>query len=237
MTGKTHRLKALGLALTVALGLMAMSAVAAQASGEFLLKGSTFTSLGIASETVKGTGLEGELLVTGLKLEINCTSSDIKGTIFLGGTALAEVTFLGCTVLGNNFCKVYMSEADRNAKANVGQLLAIGKGLLELLGGNHYLLLEEDGTSFTTVWFSKSTEGCTLNSNEKVNGSTVFKIEDALTSQKTHSIVALLNSEISALGFKDVLTYGTGGQLAELHKGLATLELSGVHAGESWSAE
>lgn len=237
MTRKPHRFRVLGLALTLALALMAMSAAAAQASGEFLLNGSTFTSLGLASEEVTGTGSEGELLVTSLNLQLNCTSADVEeAKVFKGGTALAKVLFLGCTVLNNTFCKVYASEADRNAKTNVGRLKALGKGLLELVSGKHYLLLEEDGEPFTTVWFSKSTEGCNLASGEKVEGSTVFEIEEeALKSQSVHSIKALLNSEISALGFSDVLTYGH--QTAELHKGLAEVHLSGTHANEAWSVE
>jgi hypothetical protein len=242
MTGKRNGLKVLGLALSAAISMMAVTAAAAQA-GEFRLGAKTFAEEKIASESVTGTVGAGTLLVPGLKLNILCASGDIiSATIFAGGTSLASILLLGCKVEGNNFCKIYPTEADRNAKTNAGDLIALGKGSLVLMRlketdpFSHYLLIEEDARPFTGVWFSKAAEGCVLNSDESVLGFMVAKLPDALTSQKTHEVVPLTQFETEELFPTDVLSYG--GQRIWIDGAKTTMELSGAaHKGANWSAE
>jgi hypothetical protein len=234
MTRLIHGPKVFGMSLMVAIGLMMVMAAAAQA-GEFRLNGQTFANLGLAQETFSGESGAGKLLVPGLSLTIECTSGDVTGIAFRGGTVLANVLFLGCKVAGNLFCKVYPTEADRNAKIGAGDITAVGKGPLLLMGGKHYLLAEEDGQAFTLIWFSKASEGCTLNSGECVTGSTALEIEDALVNQQLHSARPLTQAEIEALYPADLLSYGN--QRAWLDGGLTTVHLSGANANANWSAE
>ena len=144
MTRRTHGLKILGLSLLAVLGLMAVSAAGAQAEGKFLIEGKDVSTLPLKTELVTGTAAAGKLLVPGLALTIECTLGDIDGTLEAEGMALVKVLFLGCKVEGNKFCKVYPTEADRNAKTNVEDLTATGLGLLKLMGGKHYLLVEQE---------------------------------------------------------------------------------------------
>jgi hypothetical protein len=235
MTRKRHGLKVLGLALIAAISMMAVTAAAAQA-GEFRLNGTEFKNVPLASESVTGTVGAGKLLVPGLPLTIECTSGDItSGSVIAGGTALASILLLGCKVSGNAFCKVYPTEADRNAKTNAGDFTFGYKGKLVLMEGSHYLLIEEDGKPFTTVWFSKAAEGCVLNSGDTITGSTVAKLPDALTSQKTHELVPLTQAETEGLFPTDVLSYGA--QRIWVDGAKTTVELSGAHKGANWSAE
>lgn len=91
-----HGIKVLGLSLLAALGLMAVSAAGAQASGEFTILGHSFTNHPLGSESVEGEFAQGELLVPGLNITFNCTGGLIFGTALLGGVAHVTVLYNGC---------------------------------------------------------------------------------------------------------------------------------------------
>jgi hypothetical protein len=225
----------LSLAMIVTISAAALSADPAQA-GEFMLNGTAFVSVPLTAELATGTVGSSKILVPSLGLTIECASGDVfNAAVIPGGTVTGSILLLGCKVAGNSFCKVYASEGQRNAKIDAGDLTAGGKGVLELMNGSHYALVRENGIAFTTAWFTKSTEGCTLNSNEKVTGGTVVKLPDALLNQKTHEVVPLTQAEIEALFSTSLLSYGN--QRMWIDGGKATAELSGAHSGGKWSAE
>ncbi len=227
-------IKVLGLMLIAALAVMAFTAAAAQA-GEYKINGSTLTTLGLASESVEGTVAEGELLVPGLSLNINCKKGTFTGTIKKGGGASAKILYSECEVLGNKFCKTYETKANMESEVNAGNLVAEGSGEIILMGEKHYLLVSSGATPFTTVYFTKSTKGCTLPLEETVSGSTVFLLPTALTSLVTQTVETIPQATLETLFATDILKYGN--QTAWLDGGKTSVVLSGANKGKPWSGE
>ena len=257
MSQRMNAINILGLSLLAVLGLMAVTAGAAQAvelelkKGEFTLEGSTFTAKSLGSEQVTGTGDEGTLLVAEVNLNLECGGADVvSGTVLLGGTAHASLLFLGCKVQGNSFCKVYPTKEamEKEAEAVQGDLTATGLGLLLLMkktdepseAYKHYLLLEPTpgSTTFTQVFLTSSKKGCTVELEPKVSGSTVVELPNALAAggQLTQQLVTLSATELKALFPEDKLTYG--GHPAFIDGGNVSAQLSGaLHKDAKWGAE
>jgi hypothetical protein len=97
MNRRTRGLKVLGLGMLTALGLMAFTAPAAQATGDFTIGGKTFTALGVKEETVTGKS-EGSpaFLVPSINLQLVCEGATISGTLKAGGHGEETMTFSGC---------------------------------------------------------------------------------------------------------------------------------------------
>jgi hypothetical protein len=202
-------------------------------------------------EAITGTGEEVEFLFGAFLGEINCTGSEIKnGKIFESDKLLAEILYNGCTVLGNKFCKVYETKMDMELATNPEHFILKLKALLLLHesisgGKKHYLLVEEDGGQYGTIFLSSSTKGCGLPLESTFSGSTIMELSDVLTSQLTHLIKPLLDMEIQLLFREELkatfgehgaeLPYGT--ERIELHKGLTTIKLIGANMGRNWSGE
>jgi len=227
-------IKILGLSLLAAVSVMAVTAAGSQAAN-FRINGAALT----ANETVAGTGAEGELLVPGLGLKINCTSSAIAGTLELAGMAKAVVTFSTCTVLENKFCTVYPTALDREKQTNKGKLVADGLGQLQLDEKVHYLKVEGLTVGgvlqpFTTVYFGGA--GCTLPQPNDIGGTTSFKLPTALTESVNQSL-SVVETEAEEKLFGAVgLTYGK--EPASIMGGAVTnLHLTGANVGKTFGAE
>ena len=225
--------KILGVTLLAALGLMAISVSAAQASGHFLVNGAKFDAL----ETVEGTGALGVLL-TESGLKIHCEKSDVTGEINHNGEAgkvSAAVLFLGCSVEGNKFCTVYGTEADLEEATNPKMVTATGLGELGLHEASHYVALHGLGKQqlFASLYFGGPL--CTLPEEVSVTGLTAFLLPTALKDQVNQSLTTVsLEEEKLLLGFNGLFY---GGEPAHLTGGAVTnLHLTGKEAGKTWGA-
>jgi hypothetical protein len=212
--------KLFALAMLAALSVMALAATGAQAEtlGEWRIDlGAglkTFKDDLVVSKNLTGTVSAGELLAEGLA--INCSlGGTVTGTVLAGGTALAEITFNGCSVLESKFCKVYEAlgtDKVTSTLTGIEKVKAKGKGKLLLHKGKHYLLIEEDGGPFAL--FDVYGELCPLipkaNTPLHVNvtGSTVVELLDALSDLKTHTFKTLTLAEQKTLFPGHVLKLG-----------------------------
>jgi hypothetical protein len=189
MRNSKFGLRAFGLALMAALGLMAFTAVAAQAEepvgtpGSFLVKGEkTLAKLGVTfSATQLGTGT---LLVPG-RVDILCTSGTATGEFHNESDVLVEATFSGCTpwqpvtVLG-------ASHVTKVACTVAQPIVAKALGKPRLHNGGKYVLLE--GTAGANQLFaSVLLEGpeCPLTKHNEVKGSVVAQIDNSDTTEPT----------------------------------------------------
>ncbi len=211
MTRARRGAKILGLALLAALCAMALTAVAAQAAGELKVEGKTLAESEEA--TLEGTGGKGKLLEPSLGVEIECTSAaakvkgkNVKSMGHFHGTV--HVLFAGCKVVGNSFCKIYPTEADRTAKTNVELILASALVLVKTValegGVSDYLVLAEQllGTPrppLTTLYLTKA-GGCTLGANKTLTGTAAFKVLSANTEAKEHTLGDITEKEEKELG-------------------------------------
>jgi hypothetical protein len=232
MRNSKHGLKALVLTMMAALGVMAFSAVGAQAAlpgdssvGEFLIN---LAAVGALKASVTGSQLgNGYLLVATRDLKIECTGLDVVGGVINSSTdAFVEVLFLGC--LANNH-KGEMLEGcefkvlkDITADALVLPILHNGENFLLFEPLDNKVFPEPD--VFTVVSF-KPGIGCVLPLNNPVTGSVVAKV-DQLEAEKPE----ILFSEAIQLLSGDVLQYGTAAQTSYVN-GTADLELTGTHKG------
>lgn len=231
-----RRIRKFGLVLLAAASLAAVGTATAQA-GEFTLNGGSFTSKGLASESIAGTLGEGKLLVPEIGITFKCTGATFNGTVLLGGTAHVGVLFSGCEVEGNKFCKTFETKANMESETQSGFLSASGLGELVLMGGNHYLLASSGASPFSTIYLTKSAKGCTLPLEEVVVGSTVFALPNALTPSVVQTAATIPQTELESLFPNDKLKYGLlkawldGG-------GSITAQLTGaLNKGKPWGGE
>jgi hypothetical protein len=244
MSQARRSIRILGLSLLTALGLVAVTAGAAQAAnGHFTLESpaKTFTELEIAEKNVLGTNGEGKLLVPGLGLTFKCTGGSFSGTALQSGIAHGTVLFSGCTVEGSPNCKLYPTALDHEMLTNEKHLAAAALGLVLLHGGEHFIVFQSGATPFSTIYTHGAT--CLLPLEDTVSGSVAFRIPNALTpsvsqslqntgvSGSLHAIQLLLNSTLLGLGYSHLgLNYGSepahiDGGAVSAH--LSTLELWG----------
>ena len=207
MRNSKFGLRAFGLALMAALGLMAFSAVAAQAenlsdggkAAKFLVGGSAALSVGatFSAEQV-GTGT---LLVPG-RVDILCTKGTTSGEVKNETDASGNAEFTGCTawqpvtVLGAS----HVTKAACTVKEPIK---AEGLALPKKHEGNSYILLEQkEGSALFTTIFLEGAE-CPLTKENKVTGSVVGLIDKNGTTEPT----LLFSHEIQKL-FQTSATLG-----------------------------
>ncbi len=191
-----HQLRAFGLAFVVALGLMAFMAVAAQAeetledggkAANFLIQ--KLTSLakpGVTFEVNQaGTGT---LLVPG-RYDILCTSGTVAGEFKSSTEALFGAVFTGCTIWSPvttfpHVTKLACTVATtKEGKEKEKVIIVAGIALPKKHGGAPYVLVEEDGGPFTTI-FLVGPE-CPLTLENKVTASVVGKVINSDTAAPT----------------------------------------------------
>jgi hypothetical protein len=225
-------LRAFGLALVAALGLMAFMAVAAQAEnltdggkpGLFLVNGAA-AAAGVAFEVnQEGTGA---LSVPGRNLGILCTSGVIKGEFKSDTEALGNAKFTGCTAW--EFADLEKGETHKNKLAcvvhepiEVTKAKALPKLHKNASGETEkFVLLEEDGEAFTTVVLLS----CALPEKNVIKGSLAVKVDKSDT---VEPLVLALEEFQTLLG--DKLTFG--GFAAQL-KATGHAKLTGADAGKT----
>jgi hypothetical protein len=244
-----HMLRALGLSLIAALGLMAFSAANALAAGEILVEGSAALATG-RTATGKQEG-EGTLKVPALNIEIVCKKLTAgAGTKIISGplgTLLAEVLYEECVVWSIKkeslelievltTCQILASGATKTK----GDITAVGTGSVVLHNINEVYLLAEGETvggvkqPFATVEFTKGI-GCPLATPVKIIGSAVFKhITGNLNTGAAVVEPLIESSEAIQKLLGDKLLYGVNEAFI---KGSALLALTGTHAGLKWGAK
>jgi hypothetical protein len=216
--------KILGLSLLVAVGVMAVSASAAQAKWLLLKNGASTNTLDLVIQ-----GLLGELLVPNLGLAIHCTGASGTASITSSGataTGSATVVFEGCTVLNNPKCTILGEEG---VPATEGKIIAGGKGELGMNGAEE-VLVKAKGEPFTTFYFMGAF--CTLPEETEVKGLALLTLLEALKDLKTH-LVHVDEGHAPGTGATE-LFYGN--EPAEIHGALLA---GGVHepAGEAHVTE
>ena len=199
-------LRAFGLAIMAALGLMAFMAVAAQAenlsdggkAAKFLVGKSAALAIGKSFEANQvGTGT---LLVPG-RVDILCTSGKTTGTVNSETDASGVATFTGCTtwqpvtVLGAS----HVTKVPCTVKEPI---VAEGLALPKKHEGASYVLLEpkEGSVLFTTIFLSGAE--CPLTPENKVTGSIVGQVDNNDTTTPTllfkHEIQKLFQTSTTA---------------------------------------
>ncbi len=173
--------KILGLALLAAVGVMAVSASAAQAEWEFLREGAGSPSL----LQFKVTGLLGEFLVPESNLAIHCTGATGTATLHDDGTGEASGTFHGCTVLGDEQCTIYPEEEEEGTP---GDIPASGTGKLEMSGEGEEeeVYITAEGKPFAVWYFSGIF--CPLPEETELGGLFLITILDASTLAQVHLV-------------------------------------------------
>jgi hypothetical protein len=188
MRNSKFGLRAFGLALVAALGLMAFMAVAAQAenledggkAGKFLVNKAAPTVGTTFQVSQIGTGT----LLVPTRVDILCTGGTVTGEFKSSTEALGSAEFTGCTAWSpvSTFphvtklpCTVSTKKEGAGGKAEtviVEKAIALSK----LHNSEPYVLLEEDGAAFTTIFFEG--KECGLPKENIVTGSVVGKVDN-----------------------------------------------------------
>jgi hypothetical protein len=136
-------------------------------------------------------------------------------------------------VLGNKFCKLFETKAKMESETEPGSVVASGLVELVLMGGQHYLLVSS--TSFTTLYMTRSTKGCTTSLEETVGGSFVLAFPKALTPSASQTLNTIPQAELESFWPLDRIICAGGG--AWFDGGSASVGLSGTNIGKKWGAE
>jgi hypothetical protein len=203
--------KILGLSLLALVGVMAVSATAAQAKWLLLKSGVSVKLL----EVTASAGL-GFLLVPKLGLQIHCTAG--SGTVHVESSeedkkllVKATPVFTGCTDKKfGGVCTV------RGASDTTGKITAKGKGEGSMSGEKVLITAASGaGEAFTDVKYEG--EECPLTEIDgKVTGSVTFEVGTPLTDSTSHGVTVTAQSLLF------------GGQTSELHKTKAGEALTGT---------
>ncbi len=217
---KRNGLRALGLSILAALGLMAFTASAAQAGGGVWLDLTGALPTPITGEQ---TGTENRLLILGLNILLKCEEVEVVGTteIEANGHGKGELSFAGC----------YFTDLslNKNTICNVEVLNAQVLALLVKHNSHGYVLFSPvaPATTFTQA-HATSTPGneCLLPKLPVVKGSVVAKIA---TNPGTHAASHSLTTVGTLTLFtSDKLFYGANEAHLEVN---AEVSLA---AGGSW---
>lgn len=240
MSHKKHGLRAFGLTLIAALGLMAFMAVSAQANWLVLLNGETL-ELAAKEEVKVETHQEGNLLYknsTGTGIEVRCGTVVGEDLLLAPGTK-EEATASGKVAFSK--CKTFTEGTPQEKCDPINQPIKAGgtaKIFLHEKTRNYVLFSPESGEVFTEIKFSLS---CALTETNKVKGFLVAECgllngEGKFVGNdcKEHMTSHLLKQAPAALFPNDKLKFGNAS--AELD-GIAKVELAGKDAGQSWSGE
>ena len=223
---KKHGLKALGICVVAALGVLAFSAAFAQAAPpNWMVNG------GEATGTLEVTGkaeTDFLLLVQASNVEILCETFEVDdGLLFVGGTSLAVLLFKkGCVARSISPLATLPCTVGEPIEAKV-------KDKLVLVGSpaKAYDLFEPDvsGAPFTTIHFGGAE--CPLPEEVPITGSAL--VEDCNNALETEAKTHLIQqAPESVSGTSDVLKFGKNPARLD---GSAILELLGAHAGQNWS--
>ena len=238
-----HRLRALGVSLMAALGLMALFAVAAQAeglsdggkAGKFLIEGSGTLVKG-ATFTGAQVGI-GKLIIPKKNAYVECKTGKVTtGTGISETEVLAVVRFEECKAFelstGNSlaFCPVLGEPSAETIDATAIALPKLHESKLFILFEN------EPGKVFAEIKFGPE---CGIGVKVKVSGSVVAEVDNGL-SQNIHTITfsegiqRLFQKRNAKDEFEagDRLLYGA---VEAFLIGSATVELAGTHINRPWS--
>lgn len=227
MMHRAPGLRMIGLSILAAFGLMAFTATAAQAEGEFKIGGKTFAELGIEEESFAGSlsGTYGLLTVPSLGYEINCGAMDVlEGKILLKGVADVTFKLLKCTAL------VAKTKEELSTCTVDSFTTTKLKGSVLLHEGKVFLLFEPVLENGALMLLKISGGECVLAKEIETKGSFVGEIgaegtvpklvlSDKATSATLgdHISLALIPTELFA-------------------DGTLQLELTGKFAGSKWGA-
>lgn len=162
MSFKKHGLKVLSLSIMAALGLVAFSVSAAQAAHLYRENGVTITGL----KNVTGiVDVLGKLEIPKLKSEIDCNKFKVTSGVILGnghadgsnvghGELLYEECkgfsgLLGETLTLQANCKLFETQAERNADTNSGNIVAKALFLFQLHSGALFVLVDAHSSIWT----------------------------------------------------------------------------------------
>lgn len=222
MLPRKNMLRALGLSLIAAIGLLAISAAGAQAEGEWKIGGKTLPELKIEEENVNAS-LDGTFTYTvpNLNLEIKCLKMDsLKSRLLLKGAGDLSLLFLECTF--------FAGKSQEEVKAcKVKDVSVSMSDSIVLHAGKTYLLFKplEGKTTFLT--YTLEGEECAIaGTSHAVGGSFAVDLE----SEKATQTLKLGNAAADAL-------LGDEAKLATSKVSLAgtlLLSLSGAQAGKAW---
>jgi hypothetical protein len=225
MSHKSRGLKVLSLAFLAIAGLMAFMATGAQASEKsWLVEG---VDIAGSQKVLVGIHSLSALVVTALKLEIDCLTIESNDLLILPGTAVevhGELLFSNCHVSQNGAPSAACTKHLNGAKVEglLEPIVAKGKGRIVLTGGKNELLLEPSvaGGNFAQIKFDPS---CALPETNNVKGKLLAECLKASNLEavdcKQEEKVHLLKQGSEA---EDSLTFGTN--LAKL-TGIAKAQL------------
>ncbi len=228
MRSNKLRIRAFGLTVMAALGLVAFTAVAAQA--ENLTDGGKeglFQILG-SSALVTGATLTGKseghirILEPSRNLTILCGTLDfLEGKFLNDKEALVKILYLECVPL------VFGEETEKIAGCNLvgGDITTTLLALAKKHEGKPYILLEGDPTTIGTIEY-ESGKGCPLPLKSTIVGSVVGEVKTVGVTQ-----LVQFNETIQKL-FQDKINYGTNELILDAS---LVLELTGAHVGCSWA--
>jgi hypothetical protein len=222
-------IRAFGLTVMAALGLMAFTAVAAQA--ENLTDGGKAGLFQILenSALVKGATLTGKseghirILEPGRNLTILCGKLDfLEGKFLSDQEALVVILYLECVAL------IFSNETEKVPGCNLvgGDITTVLRALAKKHEGKSYILLEGDPTTIGTIEY-ESGKGCPLPLKNTVLGSVVGEVKTVEGGQ-----LLQFNEAIQKLFPGDKINYGTFELILDAS---IVLELTGTHAGCSWA--
>ena len=237
MSHGKYGLRAFGLVIVAALGLMAFMAAGAQANWLYLEAGKA-VELTVA-EPVKVAvheKSEGNLLLSN-GIEIRCAVIEGQKLELLPGspttaTATGSVSFSTCHTFNKGTAASACDPTNQPIIAG-----GTAKVILHSDKKNYVLFSPLTGQPFTTILFGAK---CALVESSEVTGNLVAEcghlVTGAFTQEDcaTHAVSHLLRQAPAALFPSDKLQFG---ELGATLDGIAAVELSGTHKGASWSGE
>ena len=223
-----HGLRAFGVVIVAALGLMAFMAAGAQANWLYL-EGSTNVEIA-ANEKVKVTTHREFNLLLSNGIEIKCAAITDEDLLLVGKSseATGELLF--------SACHTFLKGVAESACDPIGQPIeAPVKAQLILSSSKNFILVEPISGMFWTIEFGLK---CALIETDDVTGSLVMECgllsggsffgEDCANHQVSH-----LLQQARAEAFNvDQLKFG---ELKASLDGIAAIELAGAHPNHSWS--
>jgi hypothetical protein len=228
-----RNIEVLILALLAALSMMAVTAVGAQAEGEFRVEGKALAE-GEEAE-LEGTGGESKLSVPSLGLTISCgsvllksKSKNVKIGIFKHAHAEHHVLRHFCFAAEfEETCSIYPTEADLLKGTNAGLLLSSTLRLTRLLGKiSHYLTYKASERFFFGGVF------CPLPEVAEITGETAVKFGNATAEATEHTMEDITAKEEKELEVKGLFF---NGEPAEMSGDNTSVKLVGKFAGKKYS--
>ena len=193
----------LGISMLMAVGVMAVSASAAQAKWSIKAAGSTAKSI-----EVEGGAGSAVLAVPGLKLTISCPAGGI-GALLETETASGGPTLTGGVSIGFGGCDVegFKSECGVNSPGQEEGIIVMSSGAVGAMEGSKTFATLESG-EFTTVVISGAL--CPFDEvEETLGGSMTLTFQAAETEQKVHGLE--LEDQELQFGEEEALLGAEGG--------------------------